>query len=60
MKIVFFTDHFVPEISDLTGNVASLTTSSWHPEFGVEIPNKILELQFEQPQLDIVFSWSKD
>ena len=46
--------------SDLTGNVASLTTSSWHPEFGVEIPNKILELQFEQPQLDIVFSWSKD
>ena len=46
--------------SDLTGNVASLTTSSWHPEFGVEIPNKILELQFEQPQLDIVFKWSKD
>ena len=46
--------------SDLTGNVASLTTSSWHPEFGVEIPNKILELQFEQPQLDIVFTWSKD
>jgi uncharacterized heparinase superfamily protein len=46
--------------SDITGNVASLTTSSWHPEFGVEIPNKILELQFEQPQLDIVFTWSKD
>tara|TARA_B110000977_G_scaffold199992_1_gene289040 strand:- start:1277 stop:2842 length:1566 start_codon:yes stop_codon:yes gene_type:complete len=46
--------------SDLTGNLASLTTSSWHPEFGVEIPNKILELQFEQPQLDIVFTWSKD
>jgi uncharacterized heparinase superfamily protein len=46
--------------SDLTGNVASLTTSSWHPEFGVEIPNKILELQFEQPQLDILFTWSKD
>jgi uncharacterized heparinase superfamily protein len=46
--------------SDLTGNVASLITSSWHPEFGVEIPNKILELQFEQSQLDIVFTWSKD
>ena len=46
--------------SDLTGNVASLITSSWHPEFGVEIPNKKLELQFEQPQLNIVFTWSKD
>ena len=46
--------------SDLTGNVASLTTSSWHPEFGVEIPNKILELQFEKPQLDIEFRWSKN
>ena len=46
--------------SDLTGNVASLITSSWHPEFGVEIPNKMLELQFEQPQLNIVFTWSKD
>ena len=46
--------------SDLTGNVASLITSSWHPEFGVEIPNKMLELQFEHPQLNIVFTWSKD
>ena len=46
--------------SDLTGNVASLITSSWHPEFGVEIPSKMLELQFEQPQLNIVFTWSKD
>ena len=46
--------------SDLTGNIASLTTSSWYPEFGVEIPNKILELQFEQPKLDILFTWSKD
>ena len=46
--------------SDLTGNIASLNTSSWHPEFGVEIPNKMLELQFEQPELNIVFTWSKD
>lgn len=46
--------------SDLTGNIASLITSSWHPEFGVEIPSKMLELQFEQPQLNILFTWSKD
>jgi hypothetical protein len=45
--------------SDLTGKVASLVDSSWYPEFGVEMPNKMLELQFEQPQLDIVFTWSK-
>ena len=45
--------------SDLTGKVASLVDSSWYPEFGVELPNKMLELQFVQPQLDIVFTWSK-
>ena len=45
--------------SDLTGKVASLVDSYWYPEFGVEMPNKMLELQFVQPQLDIVFTWSK-
>ena len=45
--------------SDLTGKVASLVDSFWYPEFGVEMLNKMLELQFEQPQLDIVFKWSK-
>lgn len=45
--------------SDLTGKVALLVDSSWYPEFGVEMPNKILELQFEQPQIDVVFTWSK-
>jgi len=45
--------------SDLTGKVASLVDSFWYPEFGVEMPNKMLEVQFVQPQLDIVFTWSK-
>ena len=45
--------------SDLTGKAASLVDSSWYPEFGVEMPNKMLELKFERPQLDIVFTWSK-
>ena len=45
--------------SDLIGKVASLVDSFWYPEFGVEMRNKMLELQFEQPQLDIVFTWSK-
>jgi len=46
--------------SDLTGNLASLVDSSWYPEFGLEVPNKMLELQFEKPQLDIKFTWSKN
>jgi uncharacterized heparinase superfamily protein len=45
--------------SDLRGLIASLIDSSWYHEFGVEIPNKMLELQFEKPKIDIVFTWSK-
>ena len=45
--------------SDLRGLTASLIDSSWYHEFGVEIPNKMLELQFEKPKIDIVFTWSK-
>ena len=46
--------------SNLSGKIASLVDSSWYPEFGVEMPNKMLELQFEKPKLDIVFTWSKN
>ena len=42
---------------DLTGKVASLVDSSWYPEFGVEIPSTVLEMQFEDNQLEIVFTW---
>lgn len=44
--------------SDLTGRMASLVNSAYHPEFGVEIPNKVLVLQFESSHLDIDFTWS--
>jgi len=43
--------------SDLTGLQATLLDSFWYPEFGVEIPNKVLEVQFISRQLDIVFTW---
>ncbi|MCH1516123.1 MAG: heparinase II/III-family protein, partial [Alphaproteobacteria bacterium] len=46
--------------SYLAVNGASLSTSSWYPEFGLAIPNKVLELQFEKSQLEILFTWSKD
>ncbi|MDB4229134.1 heparinase II/III family protein [Paracoccaceae bacterium] len=45
--------------SDLLSKSASLCNSSWHPEFGVEIPNKVLEVQLEKSQLEIVFAWIK-
>jgi len=46
--------------SNLKGKVASLVDSFWHPEFGVEVPNKMLLLDFDKNQLDIEFSWSKN
>jgi uncharacterized heparinase superfamily protein len=44
--------------SDLTGRMASLVNSAYYPAFGVEIPNKVLVLQFESTHLDIDFTWS--
>lgn len=45
---------------DLSGLSASLINSSWYYEFGAEKPNKMLELQFDKPKLDVVFTWSKE
>ena len=43
--------------SDLTGKIISLDDSSWYPEFGLEVPNKVLEVQFEESNLEIMFTW---
>ena len=45
--------------SDLSGLSASLVDSFWYHEFGTEIPNTKLELEFKKPKLDIFFTWSK-
>ena len=45
--------------SNLKGKVASLVDSFWYPEFGVEVPNKMLLFDFNKNQLDIEFTWSK-
>ena len=34
-------------MSDLSGKKVSLINSTWHPEFGLSIPNKCLEIEFE-------------
>ena len=46
--------------SNLKGKVASLIDSFWYPEFGLEVPNKMLLVDFEKNQLDIRFAWSKN
>ena len=46
--------------SNLKGKDAALVDSFWHPEFGVEVPNKMLLLDFNKNQLDIQFAWSKN
>ena len=46
--------------SNLKGKVVSLVDSFWYPEFGSEVPNKMLLLDFNENQLDIEFTWSKN
>ena len=43
--------------SDLSGKVASLVNTFWYPEFGLEVPNKVLDVQFEESNLEIIFTW---
>ena len=49
--------HFIL-YSNLQGSVASIVDSFWYPEFGVEIPSKALQLNFQNSQLDTVFTWT--
>jgi len=44
--------------SDLTGKKASLFESVWHPEFGVELPNKVLLIELARKQGNISFIWA--
>ena len=45
--------HFVLQ-SDFTGKRALLKNSYWYPEFGVEVPNKVIEVQFEGCELETI------
>ena len=45
-------------LSDLNGSLASIVDSFWYPEFGVKIPNKVLQLNFQSSKLDTVFTWT--
>jgi len=43
--------------SNLNCVSSKLLDSLWHPEFGVEIPNKVLKISFERNYLDVSFEW---
>ena len=45
-------------LSDLNESLASIVDSFWYPEFGVKIPNKVLQLNFQSSKLDTVFTWT--
>ena len=42
---------------DLTECPASIVNTLWHPEFGVSLPNKALEIEFISKKLKIKFKW---
>ena len=44
--------------SNLAGLVATIQNATWHPQFGVSMTNKVLEIQFESGSLEIEFKWT--
>ena len=45
--------------SDLKDKNASLYDSHWHPQFGVDIPNKVLLIDITSHETHIIFEWHK-
>jgi uncharacterized heparinase superfamily protein len=39
---------------------ASLSDSLWHPQFGIDIPNKLLVLDIISNKTEIIFEWQQD
>lgn len=44
----------------VSGGLCKIIDTTWHPEFGLSIPNKCLEVSFDGPEVKILFSWSAD
>ena len=41
----------------LNGGAGTIVPTTWHPEFGLAIPNQCLEMVFEGRRLSTVFQW---
>ena len=44
--------------SNLVGLVATIQDAVWHPQFGVSMTNKVLEIHFESGGLEVEFEWT--
>ena len=45
--------------SDLNNKNAYLCDSLWHPQFGVDIPNKALVIDIISKKTVVTFEWNK-
>ena len=45
--------------SDLSNRSAVVSNSFWYPQFGVEIPNKVLEIKFFDFKQEVLFEWKQ-
>jgi hypothetical protein len=45
--------------SDLTGEKASLLDACWHPQFGIDIPNKMLLIDLLGNETETIFDWTE-
>ncbi len=46
--------------ASLFGLDAVLASSSWHPKFGLSIPNQCLEIKTKEQKLKLLFKWNKN
>jgi uncharacterized heparinase superfamily protein len=44
----------------VTGGNMRAIASTWHPEFGISMPTTTLEVDFERPNLHVMFDYSSD
>ncbi|MBE0621686.1 MAG: alginate lyase family protein [Burkholderiales bacterium] len=43
----------------VSGGTPRLARSSWHPEFGVSIPNQCIEIEFEGSEISLQLHWKR-
>ena len=43
--------------SNLSSLNSRISETFWHPEFGISIPNKKLEITFNTKEIEVIFDW---
>lgn len=42
----------------VSGGAAALVDATYHPEFGLSVPNQCLQVAFQAPECSVTFTWS--